>query len=252
MKNAIKEPPIPRTLPWHFRRKSSNTNKTSSNPESPGTGVSNGVPQLPYKIHYKILSYLPFRSLLVAMKVNQTYERACHQLILHRFLSLPSLHFASAIRRLDETAGVYGFESLGRGDAHQYILEEDYPCDFRLISTFFITTWPIPESYFMEEISAGRWLKAFAIVVGDRSRWIIVFDLNILKRRRKAKQGKAISFPSSLELYYHGRPNNSIKGERSSRDERSKLVYVPESDSWYVTWPLSALVALGVMDDHNL
>ena len=186
------------------------------------------------------------------MKVNQSYERACHQHILNRFLSLPSLHFASAIRSLDETAGVYGFESLGRGDAHQYILEEDYPCDFRLISTFFISSWSIPESYFMEEIFAGRWLKAFAIVVGDRSRWIIVFNLDDLKRRRKAKEGKAISLPSSLELYYHDRRKNSIKGEWSSHNERSKLVYVPETDNWYFTWPLSALVAFGVMDDDSL
>lgn len=251
MKSATNDPPVAHTRPWRFRRKSS-SNKTSRDPESSGTAHLYAIPQLPYKIHYKILSYLPFRSLLVAMKVNQSYERACHQHILNRFLSIPSLHFASARRRLDETAGVYGFESPGRGDAHQYLLEDDHPCEFRLISTFFITTWSIPESYFMEEISAGRWLKGFAILVGDRSRWIIVFNLDELKRRRKAKQGKAISIPSSIELYYQDRPNNPIKGERSNRDERSKLVYVPETDNWYFTWPLSALVAFGVMDDENL
>jgi hypothetical protein len=210
------------------------------------------VPQLPYKIHYKILSYLPFRSLLVATKVCPFYERACHEHILNRFLGLPSLHFTSAIRPLDETGGVYGLEALGNADAHQYILDEDYPCDFRLISTFFITTWPMPESSIMEEISAGHWLKTFAIAVGDRSRWIIMFNLDDLKRRRKANPNKAVSVPSSLEVYYHDRPNHPVKGEWTKRGERSKLVYVPETENWYFTWQLSALVAFGVMDDHDL
>lgn len=186
------------------------------------------------------------------MKVNPSYERACHEHILNRFLALPDLHFACAKRILEETAGVYGFESLGKPEAHHYILTEDYPCNFRLLSTFFITTWSMPDTMIVEEISAGHRLKTFAITVGKRSRWVIVFNLDDLQRRRKANPSKAVSVPSSLEVYYHERVNHPLKGEWNSRGERSKLVYVPETENWYFTWQLSALVAFGVMDDEDL
>jgi hypothetical protein len=208
------------------------------------------IPQLPYKLHCKILSYLPFESLLVALKVNQTYERTCHEIILKRFLALPDLHFACAKRILDETAGVYGFEGMGKPDAHQYILTEDYPCEFRLMSTFFITTWPMPDTVLMEEVAAGHRLKTFAITVGNRSRWVIVFNLDELQRRRKQNPRNAISVPSLLEVYYHEHQNQPIKGEWSKRSERSKLVYVPQTDDWFFTWQLSALLIFGVMGDE--
>jgi len=188
------------------------------------------------------------------MKVNQSYEHACHELILKRFLALPNLHFACARRELDETGGIYGFEGIGRPDAHQYILTEDYPCDFRLIANFFVTTWSMPNELIMEEIAAGNRLKTFAIAVGKRSRWVIVFNLENLRRRRKARPNKAVSVPSTLEVYYHdrrdGRP--SLRGIWDRRSEKSKLVYVPETENWYFTWQLSALTTFGVMDDENL
>jgi hypothetical protein len=182
------------------------------------------------------------------MKVNQSYEKACREHILQRFLALPELHFTGAKRILDETAGVYGLESRGKPDAHQYVLTEEYPCDFRFMSNFFITTWSISDSEIMEEVAAGHRLKAFAIIVGTRSRWVIVFNLDELQRQRKAKPRKAISVPSLLEVYYHEHHNQPVKGEWNKRGERSKLVYVPQTDDWLFTWHLSALVAFDVMD----
>lgn len=207
------------------------------------------IPQLPYQVHYKILSFLPLSSLLVAMKVGRFYERACQDHILRRFLSLPSLQFASAKRDLDETSGVYGMEGLGRRTAHEYILQDNYPCEFRIVSSLLITNWTIPHASFEEMISAGHWLHTFAITVGERSRWIIVFNLDILKRRSKEKSGKAVAVPSILELYYRDSENDVCKGEWHNRRERAKLVYVPETDDWYFTWPLSALVAFGVLNE---
>lgn len=233
-----------------FRRKSSSS-KGSPTAEKTQPSVCT-LPQIPYEILYRIVSYLPFRSLLVVTEVNKSFERACHEEILKRFLSLPDLHFAGAKRAYEETGGVYGLEGLGRADAHQYILVEDYPCDFRILSTFFITTWPIPDSYFKEEVSVGHWLKSFAITVGRRSKWVIVFNLDDLKRRRKASPDRAVSVPSSFEVYYHDSPNRpNRKGEWNSRGERSKLIYVPETENWYFTWQLSALVAFGVLDDES-
>ena len=187
----------------------------------------------------------------MAIKVNQTYEHACHEIILKRFLALPELHFACAKRILDETAGVYGFEG-GKPDAHQYILTEDYPCEFRIMSTFFITTWTIPDSMFMEEVAAGHRLKTFAITVGHRSRWVITFNLDELQRRRKANPRKAVSVSSLWEVYYHEHQNQPVKGDWNKRSERSKLVYVPQTDDWFFTWQLSALVAFGVMDEDEI
>ena len=188
----------------------------------------------------------------MAMKVNETYGPTCHEIILKRFLALPDLHFACAKRILDETAGVYGLEGMGKPDAHQYILTEDYPCEFRLMATFFITTWPIPDSAIMEEVAAGHRLKTFAITVGSRSRWVITFNLDELQRRRKQNPTKAISVPSLFEVYYHEHQNQPVKGEWNKRSERSKLIYVPQTDDWFFTWQLSALIAFGVMDDDEI
>jgi len=248
---GVTTPPSPSSFPRHFRRKTAPVNQPSLQHNEVVPSTPHPLPQLPYKIHRKILSYLPFQSLLAAIKVNPAYERTCHEIILKRFLSLPELHFASAKRILDETAGVYGFEG-GKPEAHQYILEEDYPCDFRIMSTFFITTWPIPDAVLMEEVAAGHRLKTFAITVGNRSRWIITFNLDELQRRRKANPRKAISVTSLWEVYYHEHQNRPIKGDWNKRSERSKLVYVPQTDDWFFTWQLSALVAFGVMEDVDM
>ena len=234
----------------YFRRKSS-TSKTSPTVEC-RTSIPRTLPQLPYEIHYKILSYLSLRDLLQAKKVNQSFERACNEHILKRFFSLPDLHFACAKRAYDDTGGVYGLEGVGKPDAHQYVLIEDYPCDFRVLSTFLITTWPMPDALIMEDVAAGHRLKTFAITVGRRSKWVVVFNLDDLRRRRKANPDKAISVPSIIEVYYHDSQNATIKGEWTARGERSKLVYVPETENWYFTWQLSALVTFGVMDDESL
>ena len=257
LKSVIRRPSEPpadvppsSSLHRHFRRKLASVKSSHSTDHADSSPRS--LPQLPYKIHYMILSYLPFQSLLAAMKVNRTYERTCHELILKRFLALPDLHFTCAKRVLDDTAGVYGLEGMVKPDAHQYILTEDCPCDFRLMSTFFITTWPMPDSLMMEEIAASHRLKTFAITVGHRSRWVITFNLDDLQRRRKANPHKAISVPSLFEVYYHERRNQPIKGEWNKKSERSKLVYVPQTDDWFLTWQLSALVAWDVMDDEEI
>jgi hypothetical protein len=238
-------PSIDRPSP---RRKSWNSRSSRDSDLPPQQSPYSEIPRLPYKIHYRILTYLPLKSLISAMKVNQSYERACRDIILKRFLALPALHFASARRTFDETGGVYGFEGLGRCDPHQYILEEDYPLEFRVMNTFFITKWAIPDSAFEEMIACGQYLKAFAITVGDRSRWVTVFNLDVLKRRKKMNGSKALGVPSILERWYLDRPGHPQKGDYSNQKDRSKLVYVPETDNWYFTWPLSALLAFGVMD----
>jgi hypothetical protein len=185
------------------------------------------------------------------MKVNPSYQRMCHELILNRFLALPDLQFAAVKRELDETGGVYGLESLGGQDPRDYLLTEEFPCEFRVMSTFLITTWPFPDEVLMEEIAQGHMMKSFALTVGTRSKWVFVFNLDQLKKKRKDNPDKAISVPAILEIYYHFRPSphHPIKGDWTKRGERSKLVYVPETENWYFTYQLSALAAFGVMDD---
>jgi hypothetical protein len=209
------------------------------------------IPDLPLGIQYKILSFLPLSSLLAAMKVNSFYEKACQEHILQRFSALPALQFASAKRELDDTSGVYGLESSKRYSAHEYLLQDHYPCSFRIVSSLLITNWTIPNSEFLEINAAGHRLHAFAITVGERSRWIMVFNLDKLKRKLKEKVGKAISLSSLLEVYYHDGPDGvANKGEWSNRKERAKLVYVPETDDWYFTWPLVALGVWGVLNEN--
>jgi hypothetical protein len=204
---------------------------------------------LPLEIQYKILSFLPLSSLLVAMKVNSLYERVCQEHILRRFLSLPGLQFASAKRTLDDTSGVYGLESSKRYNAHEYLLQDPYPCSFRIVSSLLLTDWTISHSEFQEINAAGHRLHTFAITVGERSRWIMVFNRDTLRRKTREKPGKAISVASLLEVYYHDSEDGQVlKGEWTNRRERAKLVYVPETDDWYFTWPLAALVTFGVLN----
>ena len=210
------------------------------------------VQRLPLEIQYKILSFLPLSSLLVAMKVSSTYEKACQEQILRRFLSLPNLQFTSARRVLDDTSGIYGLESSKRYNAHEYLLQDPYPCSFRIVSSLLITDWTIPHSDLEEINAAGHRLHTFAITVGERSRWVMVFNLDNLKRKTREKAGKAISVPSLLEVYYHNAEDGQVyKGEWTNRKERAKLVYVPETDDWYFTWPLVALVAFGVLNETH-
>jgi hypothetical protein len=78
----------------------------------------------------------------------------------------------------------------------------------------------------------------------------MVFNLDQLMRKAKEKVGKAISVPSLLEVYYHDGVNGTAhKGEWTNRKERAKLVYVPETEEWYFTWPLQALVTWGVLNE---
>jgi len=204
--------------------------------------------RLPYHLQRKILSYMPLESLLSAMEVSGSFDKACRELILERFLALPELCFASAKRNLDDTAGVYGFEGLGRGDAHQYLLDEEYPCVFRLMNDFFITKWTIPDSAFADMIASGAWVKAFAFTTGERSRWVAIFKLDEIHRRRKSMRAKAVSVPAVQELYCLDRPGQRpVRGEWTNRRQRSKLVFVPETDEWYFTWPLAALAGWGIL-----
>jgi len=204
---------------------------------------------LPLEIQYKILSYLPLPSLLVAMKVNPSYQRVCQDHILRRFLALPSLQFTSAKRILEETSGVYGLESSKRFNPHEYLLQDLYPCSFRVVSSLLLANWTIPHAELQELNAAGHRLHTFAITVGERSRWIMVFNLDQLRRKAKEKVGKAISVPSLLEVYYHDGVNGTVhKGEWTNRKDRAKLVYVPETEEWYFTWPLEALVSWGVLN----
>jgi hypothetical protein len=221
--------------------------KSSTYLDDPSAPPQRTQPQLPRDLQVRILSYLPFDSLLVAMKVSHSFDQACRDLILSRFLALPDLCFASAKRILDDTSGVYGFEGLGRGDAHQYLLEEEYPCEFRLMNDFFITRWTIQDYAFANMIAAGSRLKAFAFTAGERSRWVAVFKLDEIYRRRKSKQAKAVSVAAVQELYYLDKPGRPVRGEWTNRKQRSKLVFVPETDEWYFTWPLAALSDWGIM-----
>jgi hypothetical protein len=117
------------------------------------------------------------------------------------------------------------------------------------MSTILLTTWTIPDQVFQDMISAGHFLKAFALTVGEKSRWIFVFNLDVMKRRQRGLGiVKAVSVASVLELYYAEVDGCVRKGEWSHRKERAKWVFVPEMDNWYFTWPLSALAAFGVMD----
>jgi F-box domain len=207
-------------------------------------------PRLPEHLQAKILSYLPCETLLAAMKVNESFRKAASEIILSRFLALPDLCFASAKRILDDTAGVYGFEGLGRGDAHQYLLDEEYPCEFRIMNDIFITRWTIPDSAFADMMSSGAWVKAFAFTAGERSRWVAIFKLDEIHRRRKSKRAKATSVSAAQELYYLDRSGHPIRGEWTNRKQRSKLVFVPETDEWYFTWPLAALAGWGIMSEE--
>ena len=235
---------IRRPADHRFPRRKSSTTEGNHDPLPVGFPA-----RLPYHLQRKILSYIPLESLLVAMKVSCSFDKACRELILERFLALPDLCFASAKRNLDDTAGVYGFEGLGRGDAHQYLLDEEYPCEFRLINDFFITRWTIPDSAFADMIASGAWLKAFAFTTGERSRWVAIFKLDEIHRRRKSKRAKAVSVPAAQELYCLDRPGlRPLRGEWANRREHSKLVFVPETDEWYFTWPLAALAGWGVLE----
>jgi hypothetical protein len=179
------------------------------------------------------------------MKVNKYYEQACQSQILKTFLSLPSLALTAAHRPLDDTAGIYGFEAPCT-EAHQYVLTEEYPLQLRCMSSFLITNWSLPDTELRGEIAAGHRLKAFAIIVGVRSRWVVVFNLDEVLRRRKREPGRAVSVESLMEVWFcEGRG----RGEWGGKRERSKLVYVPETDDWFFTWPLAALAAFGVLEE---